>query len=401
MTRDDACDRLLADPADSSAELRAFLAGDAEARAFANRVRGIDDLVRRQPVPDSTPAKATFLASLRNRSVAPSSLVPAERASRGRASLVAAVLAASVLIAVGVTAMRPKPGAVVRMPKTASPAHALLEESTRFLVEAGRQRPDAAVRQAGHLMAELRGIYLAAGPDDAETVRTFAGLMRRVLDEGINESTLPKRPDERRTAMDAVMARLAGLGEATRAMATNAPVHHQPTVALLQEAVDAAIARLTTLGAASASPIEVPSAAGRDAGLQLALARRDRAMIEIVIDRGLKAAAAADAVARAEELRAGAQAVEMGLATAIREGDDDRIGELGDRLVAIYADGLTPAFRSAVTGHDNPESPGFARVRELRTRARDDVLRVRALLPATAPQAELRRRIESATAGLL
>jgi hypothetical protein len=124
-------------------------------------------------------------------------------------------------------------------------------------------------------------------------------------------------------------------------------------------------------------------------------------MIEIVIDRGLKAAAAADAVARAEELRAGAQAVEMGLATAIREGDDDRIGELGDRLVAIYADGLTPAFRSAVTGHDNPESPGFARVRELRTRARDDVLRVRALLPATAPQAELRRRIESATAGLL
>lgn len=401
MTRDDACDRLLADPADSSAELRAFLAADAEARAFANRVRSIDDLVRRQAVADSTPAKAAFLASLQNRTVTPSSLRPAERTSRGRASLVAAVLAASVLIAVGVTAMRTKPGLAVRTPKSASPAHALLEESTRFLVDAGRQRSDAAVRQAGHLVAELRGIYLAAGPDDIETVRTLAGLMRRVLEEGVNESTLPKRPDERRAAMDAVMARLAGLSEATRAMATNSPVHHQPTVVMLQEAVDAAVARLTTLGAATASPSEVPAPAGSDAGLQLALAKRDRAMIEIVVDRGLKAAAAVDAVARAEELRAGAQAVEMGLATAIREGNDDRIGQLGDRLVAIYADGLTPAFRAAVTGHDNPESPGFARVRELRTKAKDDVLRVRALLPATAPQAELRQRIVSATAGLL
>jgi hypothetical protein len=400
MTCKTAHDRLLADPADAGADVRMHLASCPACAAMRARLRAIDGLVRAVPVPDRTPAKAAFLATLQSRVVVPSSF-DADRRSLGRAYLTAAVLAASVLIAVGTSSLWPKQGQIAKTSTTTAPAHALLAQSVAFASEQAalpaNRKVASAMQFAGHLINELDGIHLAAGPDDVELVRVVGDLVNRTLTDGLADGQLPANPLERRTLLDPLMSGLAAMTEATRAMALNAPVHARPALNKLEADLDRETKRLVALGARPASPTARPAPAGANAGTELALLRKNRAIIEILADRGLKAGRAGDAIDRIEELRGGVQALEAALATAVADGDTDRMAELGDRLATAWGDGLTPAWAAIGPGHDNPESPSHARMMAMKAKLKADAERARAALPSRDPRLEtVRRKLQTA-----
>ena len=397
MTCDLAHERLLAQPAGSrpDGDIAAHFAECPACAALAMQVRKVDAFVANLPAVDSTPAKAAFIASFTTgttiRPTAKPVWLPVLNNPTVRTVL---ALAAVVLIAIGLSSFVPRSDP--RQIDLAKSKHQLLDRTVAFAVDQARQ-PSAAKRMqsstafAGDLLAEVRGVYQVATTDDVETIRTLSDLFGRTLREGVvapSADPAGANPQERKADLDALMPALAGYAQAAREWSLTAPEHVKPILAQLEQSATSTTTALIAQGASKSSPRRSPAALGQDASRELLAMKANRAVIEVLTNRSLKAGAAADAVDRADEIRAGAAAIETALARAVAEGDADRSADLGEHLAVMLASGVKPALDLATAGATNPESPSYERVMALKVRAKEDATRARAALPGTGHLAE-------------
>jgi hypothetical protein len=146
-------------------------------------------------------------------------------------------LAAAVLVAVGIWSgvkNGKQPPALVKQP---APRHPLLEKVVqRDLALAKARTPndrlDALAGLAEDLAAESRGLALVAGADE---MRELADWFRTVVADGVVEQAgrVPPHaltPDQRRTLLDRLTARLAEAGKAAEQAAKDSPPHAQPAL---------------------------------------------------------------------------------------------------------------------------------------------------------------------------
>jgi hypothetical protein len=397
MNCDLAHERLLAQPAGSrpDGDITAHLAECPACAARAKQVRAVDSLVAGLPVVDSTPAKAAFLASLTSgTTIRPTSKpvwLPILKNPTVRTVL---ALAAVVLIAIGLTSFLPRSDQ--NQTQLAATKHQLLDRAVAFAVDHSRQ-PNSAKRMqsstafAGDLLAEVRGVYQVATPGDLDAIRSLSDLFAKTLREGVaGPSSEPggANPLERKADFDLLMPALEGYAQAAREWSLTAPEHVKPILAQIQQSATTTSSALIALGASKSSPRPSPVALGQDAGRELLALKANRAVIEVLTNRSLKAGTAADAVDRADEIRAGAAAIETALARAVAEGDADRSADLGEHLAIMLVSAVKPAVDDATAGATNPESPSYSRVMALKIRAKEDATRARAALPDTGRLAD-------------
>ena len=396
MTCDVAYDRILSHPAGvrPDADLKAHLATCSTCTSVTANVRVVDQLVANLSVADSTPRKAAFLASLRMGTTVRPRSSPLKGLTRNPTVRTLLALAAAVLIAATAFSLWPR-GEKTSI-EFAYVKHELLQHSLHFACEQGNRsspakRLESAAEYAGHLLAGVRGVYLAASPDDIDAVNAISDLFATTLRQGITDSAteveLPNAID-RKAALDPLMPMLAGYAQTARELAMTAPEHVKPILKRLETAAVACAHSLETQGATAASPKHSPVAAGLDAGRELRATKMNRAVIEVLAHRGLKAGAAADAVDRANEVREASAAVETALARAVGEGDAERAGEWGESLAIMLSQGVKPAVDRASEGGDNPASPSYDRVRELKAKLMGDAERAKAALPTTGRLAD-------------
>lgn len=397
MTCDLAHERLLAQPAGSrpDGDIAAHLADCPACAAMAMQLRKVDALVANLPVVDSTPAKAAFLASFTTgttiRPAAKPVWLPILKNPTVRTVL---ALAAVLLIAVGLSSFVPRSDP--RQTDLAKTKHQLLDRAVVFAVDHARQ-PSAAKRMqsstafAGDLLAEVRGVYQVATPDDLDTIRALSDLFAKTLREGVvvpSSEPGSANPLERKADFDALMPALEGYAQAVREWSLTAPEHVKPILAQIEHSTASTVTALVAQGAMKSAPRPSPAALGQDAGRELLALKANRAVIEVLTNRSLKAGAAADAVDRADEIRAGAAAIETALTRAVAEGDVERSADLGEHLAVMLATGVKPALDLAMAGATNPESPSYERVMALKIRAKVDATRARAALPGTGRLAD-------------
>lgn len=397
MTCELAHERLLAQPAGSRPDddIAAHIAECPACAALAKQVRAIESLVAKMPVVDSTPAKAAFLASFTTgttiRPAAKPVWLPILKNPTARTVL---ALAAVVLIAIGLSSFLPRGDQ--NPTQLVSTKHQLLDRAVAFAVDHSRQ-PNSAKRMqsstafAGDLLAEVRGVYQVASPDDVDTIRSLSDLFTKTLREGVVASSSEPggvNPLERKADFDALMPALEGYAQASREWSLTAPEHVKPVLAQIQQSATSTATALVAQGASKSAPRPSPVALGQDAGQELLALKANRAVIEVLTNRSLKAGAAADAVDRADEIRAGAAAIETALARAVAEGDADRSADLGEHLAIMLVSAVKPAVDEATAGATNPESPSYSRVMALKVRAKEDATRARAALPGTGHLAD-------------
>jgi hypothetical protein len=393
MTCDTATERLLAIPAPTGpdADVAAHLAGCPACTAVAAKVRVLDGLVAALPVVDSTPRKAAFLASLTTGTSLRRPERPWAPFLRHPHVQTAFALAGAILLAVGLYSIVPK--GTDRPVVRDLAKHELLAKAVTFAADQA-DAPTPAKRMAssnafaGHLLAEIRGVALAVSPGETEAVESLTELFAKTLKNGViatadGTATLP--PLDRKALLDPHVPALAGYAQAARELAIVAPEHLKPLVAKLESSATVAAAHLQSLGAAAASPGPVPGPAGADAGREWALAKANKAVLEVMVSRALKAGAATDAVDRADETRAVAGALETALARAVSEGNADRAAECGEHLATVFVSAVIPAVAEASKGATNPQSPSYERVMALKDRAKADAQRARAALPHDGP----------------
>ena len=397
MTCDLAHERLLAQPAGSrpNGDIAAHLAECPACAVMAKQLRAVDSFVAKLPVVDSTPAKAAFLASFTTgTTIRPTSKpvwLPVLKNPTVRTVL---ALAAVVLIAIGLSTFLPRGG---RDPiHLAETKHQLLDRAVAFAVDHARQptpakRMQSSTAFAGDLLAEMRGVYQVATPDDVDTIRSLSDLFAKTLREGVVAPAAEPsgaNPLERKADYDALMPALTGYAQAAREWSLTAPEHVKPILAQIEQSATSTSTTLVALGASKLSPRPSPVALGQDAGQELLAMKTNRAVIEVLTNRSLKAGAAADAVDRADDLRAGAAAIEAALTRAVAEGDADRSADLGEQLAIMLVSAVKPAVDEATAGAANPESPSYSRVMALKVRAKEDATRARAALPGTGRLAD-------------
>jgi hypothetical protein len=110
---------------------------------------------------------------------------------------------------------------------------------------------------------------------------------------------------------------------------------------------------------------------GPNAYQRLDMLARNRTTLGLLIDSGLALAQTDDAVGRVNASRQAAEAVRLALADAAGTQDADRVVELGEHLVRLYAEGLVPTLVAATD--EVPEgSPAMADLKTARGRAARD-----------------------------
>ena len=295
------------------------------------------------------------------------------------------------LLAVGIYSVVPKGNDRPLVQNVAK--HELLTKAVTFAAEQAdpptpAKRMASATTFAGHVLAEVRGVALAVAPGDTEAIESLTDLFAKTLKDGVTataDGTGTLAPLDRKAILDPHVPALAGYAQAARELATVAPEHLKPFVAKLESSAMAASTHLQSLGAAAASPGAVTAPSGADAGREWALAKANKAVLEVMVSRALKAGAATDAVDRADEVRAVAGALETALARAVSEGNADRAAECGEHLAAVFVYAVIPAVNEAAKGATNPQSPSYERVMALKDRAKADAQRARAALPNEGP----------------
>lgn len=388
MNCEQATERILSLPTGKwvDGELTNHLAGCPACTVAIARIRKIDSLVAALPVPDSTPRKAAFLASIAART-SPRTASPSwQGITRNSTFRTIAALAFAVMITVSAIVLWPRDNA--KIVAVATTKHDLLKHSVAFACEQGKQPSSAsrmltATNYAGQILSEVRGIYLATKPDDTEVLSALSELFEKTIRDGVMVAASHQpvlNPQEHRANLDHLMPALESYDLACRQLQLSAPAHVKPILASMLENVSKSISTLTAMGAARTTPLAIPTAAGIDAGLELQAMKANRAVIEVLASRGLKAGAVADAVDRADEVRAGASTIHAALARAVLEKDADRTVELGEHLADILVNGVKPAVDHASGEGTNPNSPSYERVMALKARAKEDAARARQAL---------------------
>ncbi|MFO0935018.1 MAG: hypothetical protein U0798_00700 [Gemmataceae bacterium] len=418
MNCDTASERLLSLPASSrpDAELAAHLASCPACKTLLAHAGRVDQLVATLPYADSTPRKAAFLASLTTGKAyrRPESR-PFSRFIHHPSFRPLMTLAAAVLIAFTAFTFWPRktgPG----IDRTAVAKHELLEKSIDFALDQSRKplaadRMESATNYAGQLLANVRGIYLATPKDDVDTLQAISVIYVSMLEKGVTETANDaglRNPIERKTTFDPFMPTLAGYAQATRDLATTAPVHVKPILSQMENATVACAKSLEKLGASPASPKPFTLSAGSDAGLELRNTKLNKAVIELLAIHGLKAGAATDPIERANEVREASAALATALDRAISDGDADRAGDLGTSLATMLTDGVKPAFdRANQLGGNTPNSPYSVRVGELKAKIKADAERASSALRIKGPMSDhpqiinARKRLDEAASQLL
>ena len=231
----------LPDPRQLPDAFRAHVDGCPDCAAYWKQAARLETLVAALPVPPAPAGKKTaFLEELAAEGlVFPKVTAPPRRAwglPRPPAKALAG-LAAAVLVAVGVWSAAKngkQPAVHVKQP---APRHPLLEKVVqRDLALAKAKTPndrlDALAGLAEDLAAESRGLALVAGADE---MRELADWFRTVVSDGVVEQAgrVPPHaltPDQRRTLLDRLTARLAEAGKAAEQAAKDSPPHAQPAL---------------------------------------------------------------------------------------------------------------------------------------------------------------------------
>jgi hypothetical protein len=127
-------------------------------------------------------------------------------------------------------------------------------------------------------------------------------------------------------------------------------------------------------------------APGRTAAEQLRLFTGNRALLEALVDRGLKLSGGPKPADRVDVCRAAV--ADVGAAVRRAAGDPDpnpdRVAELTEHLLRLVADGLTPALAAAFAGVPE-QSDGYKALAKLREDSRREVTKVLDALPADGP----------------
>lgn len=236
----------LPDPRQLPDAFRAHVDGCPDCLSWWKQAARLEALVAALPVP-AAPAgkKAGLLEDLAAEGlVFPKVTAPPRRAwslPRPPAKALAG-LAAAVLVAVGLwSAVKggKQPQVAARQP---APRHPFLEKVVRHDVALAKaktpgDRLDALAGLAEDLAAESRGLALVAGADE---MRELADLFRTVVADGVVEQAgrvppLALTPDQRRTLLDRLTARLTEAGQAAERAAKDSPPHAQPALRSIAE----------------------------------------------------------------------------------------------------------------------------------------------------------------------
>ena len=231
----------LPDPRRLPDALRAHAAGCPDCAAYWKQAARLEALVAALPVPPAPAGKKEALLE----DLAAEGLVfpkvtttPGRGWSLPRPSLKAlAGLAAAVLVAVGIWGAVKGGKQPVVAQKPPAPRHLLLEKVVQrdlalAKAKTANDRLDALAGMAEDLASESRGLALVAGADE---MRELADLFRSVVADGVVEQAgrVPPHaltPDQRRTMLDRLTARLAEAGQAAEKAAKDSPPHAQPAL---------------------------------------------------------------------------------------------------------------------------------------------------------------------------
>ncbi len=108
-----------------------------------------------------------------------------------------------------------------------------------------------------------------------------------------------------------------------------------------------------------------------DASKRLEMLAKNRATIELLVDRGLDLGTTDRVVSRVDLSRQAADAVRRALADAAELQDADRVVELGEHLVKLFENGLVPTLETA-TENVHEGSPSMEELKKYRRLAAQD-----------------------------
>ena len=122
----------------------------------------------------------------------------------------------------------------------------------------------------------------------------------------------------------------------------------------------------------------------RTADEEATLLKKNRPLLEGLLDDGLKLAAAETPLDRAAACRAAADRLAVELRAAAKYEDADRVSEIGDQLTALLTDGFLPPF-AAARGDIGPLSPDFPRLQTLHRESASQFAAAVDSLPTAGP----------------
>ena len=125
-------------------------------------------------------------------------------------------------------------------------------------------------------------------------------------------------------------------------------------------------------------------AAGRTAYEEATLLKKNRTLLEGLLDDGLKLSNAETPLDRAFACRRAADRLAVELAAAARYEDADRVSEIGDQLTDLLTDGFLPPF-TAAQADIPPTSPDFNRLQLLHRESASQFAAAVDAIPATGP----------------
>lgn len=102
----------------------------------------------------------------------------------------------------------------------------------------------------------------------------------------------------------------------------------------------------------------------RIADEEAALLKKNRRLLEGLLDDGLALTASETALDRAAACRRATDRLTGELTEAVRGENADRVNEIGEQLTALLADGFLPPF-AAAQAEIRPDSPEFPRLQTL------------------------------------
>ena len=121
---------------------------------------------------------------------------------------------------------------------------------------------------------------------------------------------------------------------------------------------------------------------GPIAAEQLQLFRKNQALLDDLLDSGLRLATAGNEVDRAAECQKTARRLvaELKQTTADPAADPDRVAELADHLTTLVTEGLAPTLAAART-RTTPASPDYQTLKQVHADARADLDAAQTAIP--------------------
>ena len=116
-------------------------------------------------------------------------------------------------------------------------------------------------------------------------------------------------------------------------------------------------------------------------GDQLRLLRADRAVLDQLVDHGLRLADTGTPVGRADQCQKAARTLAVATRRAAADAEADRVTEFGGHLERVVREAVLPALADAAAVIP-AESPDAAKLRDTQTRAALDLTEVRDALPS-------------------